>query len=123
MLTEDVDHADPDFITRFAREGRDAACLYTTHGHTPEAPRVRIVIPFTRDVSPDEYTAIARYFAAQWGIDQFDECSYRPHQLMYWPTTPANGEFICERLEGDWLDPDAFLAEHPEWRDCSLLPT
>ena len=123
MLTEDVDHANPDFITRFALECRYAACPYTTHGHTPEAPRVRIVIPFTRDVSPDEYTAIARYFAAEWGIDQFDECSYRPHQLMYWPTTPANGEFICKRLEGDWLDPDAFLAEHPEWRDCSLLPT
>ena len=123
MLTEDVDHADPGFIDRFMLECRYAACLYTTHGHTPEAPRVRIVVPFTRDVSPDEYTAIARYFAAEWGIDQFDECSYRTHQLMYWPTTPANGEYICERIEGEWLDPDVFLSGHPEWRDCSLLPT
>ena len=123
MLTEDVDHADPGFIERFVLECGFSACLYTTHGHTPEAPRVRIVVPFTRDVTPDEYTAIARYFAAEWGIDQFDECSYRPHQLMYWPTTPANGEYVYKRIEGAWLDPDTYLAEYPNWRDCSLLPT
>ena len=123
MLTEDVDHADTDFIQRFTDGCRYAACLYTTHGHTPEAPRVRIVVPLTRDVTPEEYTAIARYFADEWGIDQFDECSYRPHQLMYWPTTPSNGEYIFRRVDGEWLDPDAYLAAHPNWRDCSLLPT
>ena len=123
MLTEDVDHAEPGFIDRFLLECGYSACLYTTHGHTPEAPRVRIVVPFTRDVTPDEYTAIARYFAAEWGIDQFDECSYRPHQLMYWPTTPANGEYIYRRIDGAWLDPDVYLSGYPNWRDCSLLPT
>lgn len=123
MLTEDVDHADTDFIQRFTEKCQYTACLYTTHGHTPEAPRVRIVVPLTRDVTPEEYTAIARYFADEWGIDQFDECSYRPHQLMYWPTTPSNGEYIFRRVDGEWLDPDAYLAAHPNWRDCSLLPT
>ena len=73
MLTEDVDHADGDFIKRFSTGCKYAACLYTTHGHTPEAPRVRIIVPLTRDVTPDEYVAITRYFAAEWGIDQFDE--------------------------------------------------
>ncbi len=123
MLTEDVDHADTDFIQRFTDGCLYSACLYTTHGHTPEAPRVRIVVPLTRDVTPEEYTAIARYFADEWGIDQFDECSYRPHQLMYWPTTPSNGEYIFRRIDGEWLDPDAYLVAHPNWRDCSLLPT
>lgn len=123
MLTEDVDHADADFIQRFTDGCRYAACLYTTHGHTPEAPRVRIVVPLARNVTPEEYTAIARYFADEWGIDQFDECSYRPHQLMYWPTTPSNGEYIFRRIDGEWLDPDAYLAAHPNWQDCSLLPT
>ena len=55
MLTEDVDHADVDFIERFTAGCMYAACLYSTHGHTAEAPRVRIVVPRTRDVSPDEY--------------------------------------------------------------------
>ena len=123
MLALDCDHADAGFIDRFVTGCRYAACLYTTHGHTPKAPRVRIIVPLTRDVTPDEFTAISRYFADEWGIDQFDECSYRPHQLMYWPTTPANGEYLFKRIDGAWLDPDAYLARHPNWKDCSLLPT
>ncbi len=53
----------------------------------------------------------------------FDECSYRPHQLMYWPTTPSNGEFIFKEVDKEWLNPDLFLAAYPNWRDCTLLPT
>ena len=123
MLTLDCDHADAGFIARFLSGCKHAACLYTTHGHTPEAPRVRVIVPMTRDVTPDEFVAISRYFADEWGIDQFDECSYRPHQLMYWPTTPANGEYVFQRVDGAWLDPDVYLAAHPNWKDCSLLPT
>lgn len=123
MLTLDCDHADTGFISRFLSGCKHTACLYTTHGHTPEAPRVRIIAPMTRDVTPDEFVAISRYFADEWGIDQFDECSYRPHQLMYWPTTPANGEYVFQCVDGAWLDPNAYLAAHPNWKDCSLLPT
>jgi predicted P-loop ATPase len=123
MLAFDADRADVEFLTSFETTCPYTACLYTTHSHTPEAPRVRILVPLARDVSPDEYMAIARHLAAEWGIDQFDECSYRPHQLMYWPTTPSNGEYVSKRIESEWLDPDAFLASHPNWKDCSLLPT
>ena len=123
MLTHDADHADKDFISRLQTNRQFASCLYTTHGHTPEAPRLRIITPLTRDVTPDEYVALARLIARDWGIDQFDECSYRPHQLMYWPTTPANGEYIFEQLDGDWLDPDKYLAAFPYWRDITQLPT
>jgi hypothetical protein len=106
MLTHDADHADKDFIERFEMLCKYTACLYTTHGHTPEAPRIRIIIPMTRDVTPDEYTAIARYFAEEWNMDCFDECSYRPHQLMYWPTTPSNGEYIFKRIESGLIRTD-----------------
>lgn len=123
MLTHDADHADKDFISRYETEHKYASCLYTTHGHTSEAPRVRILVPLIRDVTPDEYIAIARYFSEELGMDMFDECSYRPHQLMYWPTTPSNGEYVFKHCDGEWLDPDKYLAQHPNWRDCSLLPT
>ena len=123
MLTMDVDRAEPGFIEKFTEGCGYAAFLYTTHSHVPEAPRVRLLLPLTKDISPDAYVALARYFAAEWGIDQFDECSYKPNQLMYWPTTPANGEYICKEIPGEWLDPEVYLSAHPEWRDCSLLPT
>ncbi len=122
MLTQDADHAGIGFIDSYEMLCPYASCLYTTHGHTPEAPRVRVVVPLTRDVTPDEYAAISRLFAAEWGIDQFDECSHRPHQLMYWPTTPTDGEFVFKRCDGEWLDPDRYLAAHPGWRDCAGLP-
>ena len=60
MLTLDCDHADAGFIARFLSGCKHAACLYTTHGHTPEAPRVRVIVPMTRDVTPDEFVAISR---------------------------------------------------------------
>lgn len=123
MLTLDVDHAEVGFIEKFTEGCSYAAVLYTTHGHTPEAPRVRILLPLTADISADKYAALARFFADEWGIDQFDECSYKPNQLMYWSTTPSNGEYICRTVEGDWLDADAYLEKHPDWKDCSLLPT
>jgi len=123
MLTLDGDKVEQGFIERYAQEHRFASALYTTHGNTPEAPRVRIVVPLTRDVTPDEYAALARYVVSEIGIDGFDECSYRAHQLMYWPTTPSNGEYVFKRFDGTWLDPDAYLKAHPNWRDCSQLPT
>ncbi len=83
MLTLDLDLAEPGFIDRFVSECEYAAILYTTHGHTPEMPRVRIVVPLMDEITPDAYVAVARFFAARWGIDQFDECSYKVNQLMY----------------------------------------
>lgn len=77
MLTMDADHAEIGFIDKFTAECRYTSCLYTTHGHTPEQPRCRIIVPLTRDITPDEYVALARYFAADWGIDRFDESKTR----------------------------------------------
>lgn len=123
LWTPDLDHATPEFVAALHNHITFKGAAYSTHGHTPEAPRLRFVAPFTRDVSADEYAAISRYLAADIGIDMFDECSFIPHQLMYWPTCPSNGEYIYEIFDGEVLDPDAILAAHPNWQDCSLLPT
>lgn len=120
--TADVDSPDTGFLDRYRKEHRFTSVLYTTHSHTPADPRYRIFIPFTRDVTAEEYVAIMRWFADEIGIECVDPCSYRVHQLMYWPTASADGEYIFERFEGDWLDPDAFLAEHPNWKDIASLP-
>ncbi|WP_283673592.1 virulence-associated E family protein [Butyricicoccus sp. Marseille-Q5471] len=123
LWTPDIDSATPEFITALEKKLTFKCAVYSTHSHTPEAPRLRIVAPFTRDVSADEFVAISRYMAAELGIDMFDECSFIPNQLMYWPTCPSNGEYICEFFDGELLDPDAILAAHSNWQDCSLLPT
>jgi putative DNA primase/helicase len=123
LWTPDIDNATPEFIAALEKKLTFRCAVYSTHSHTPEAPRLRIVAPFTRDVSADEFVAISRYMAAELGIDMFDECSFIPNQLMYWPTCPSNGEYICEFFDGELLDPEAILAARPNWQDCSLLPT
>ena len=122
MLTLDLDKAKVGFIDKFAAESRYLSCLYTTHSHTKEEPRCRVIVPLSRDVTPDEYNAIARLFASQFAIEQFDACSFRIAQLMFYPTTPKDGEFIFKKVEGEILNPDKFLADYPMWHDISTLP-
>ena len=122
MLTLDLDKAKVGFIDKFTAESKYLSCLYTTHSHTKEEPRCRVIVPLSRDVTPDEYNAIARLFASQFGIEQFDACSFRIAQLMFYPTTPKDGEFIFKKVEGEILNPDKFLADYPMWHDISILP-
>lgn len=121
MITLDHDRLKPGCFDAFAF--KHCAIVYTTHSHIAEAPRARILVPLTRDVTPDEYNAIARYLADGIGMDTVDLCSFKINQLMYWPTASSDGEYICRKYEGGWLDPDVFLAAHPNWQDCSSLPT
>ena len=123
LWTPDLDHATPEFVAALSESISFKCAVYSTHSHTSASPRLRFVAPFSRDVTPEEFVAISRYLAADIGIEMFDECSFVPHQLMYWPTCPSNGEYLCERFDGEALDPDRILAAHPDWRDCSLLPT
>lgn len=120
----DLDDVTPDFVSHIAERIRYKGVVYSTHSHTPENPRVRAILPVARDMMPDEHNAVARYMAQELGVlEMTDPCSFEPHQLMYWPSVPADGEYLCVELEGELIDPDAVLAQHPEWRDCSLLPT
>lgn len=123
MLALDGDHVAKDFIALYESVAPYTSFLYTTHSHTPDNPRVRIVFPLTRNVTPDEFVAVSRYLADMMGIDQFDECSYLPNQLMYWPSTPRNGVYEYKEVEKDWLNPDDILSAHPEWVDPTRLPT
>lgn len=122
MLTLDLDKAKVGFIDKFTAESKYLSCLYTTHSHTKDEPRCRVIVPLSRDVTPDEYNAIARLFASKFGIEQFDACSFRIAQLMFYPTTPKDGEFIFKKVEGEVLNPDEFLADYPLWQDISTLP-
>lgn len=123
MVALDGDRIDKAFLENYEANAPYTSLLYTTHSSTDDDPRVRLVYPLTRDVTPEEFVAVSRYLAQMLGIDYFDECSYLPNQLMYWPSTPSNGSFVFLDVEKEWLDPDEVLAAHPEWTDPTRLPT
>ena len=122
VLCLDADFADgdiwPDWELLFDR----AAAVYSTHKHTPEKPRLRLVVPLARNVSPDEYQAIGRKVAETLGIDKFDDTSYQPQRVMYWPSTSQDGEFYFRYLDAPLLDPDEVLATYYDWKDISSWP-
>ena len=122
MVTLDCDKLNMGFFDEYELMNAYYSIVYTTHSHMPEAPRARILMPLTRDVTPEEYNAIARYLADEIGMAMIDPCSFKINQLMYWANCPSDGEYICRVYEGDWLDPDAYLAAHPNWKDCASLP-
>ena len=122
MLTLDMDNGTPDILDELRMLSGYRMCIYSTHKHTPEAPRLRLVIPMSRDVSEEEYPAVARKAAQEIGMDLFDDSTYQPHRLMYWPSTSANGQFVFEVIEGELLDPDEYLGRYDDWRDISTWP-
>lgn len=83
---------------------------------------MRLVIPLSRPVTADEYTAIARRIAADIGIEQFDDTTYQPHRLMYWASTSADGDFVFKHRDGNPVDADAVLARYKDWHDTSEYP-
>ena len=122
MLTLDMDHGTPDILDELSLFNSHELCVYSTHKHTPEAPRLRLIFPLKRDVSEEEYPALARKVAQEIGMDLFDDTTYQPHRLMYWPSTSRNGEYVYRVMDGDILDPDAYLGMYDDWRDVSTWP-
>lgn len=122
LVALDVDHGGLDVWEGFAMLGVSGA-MYTTHKHTPERPRFRVVFPLSREVGPEEYEAVARVVASWFGIDNFDDTTYQPTRLMYWPSTAKDGEYLFDVVGGTWLDPDDALSELPNWKDITTWPT
>ena len=122
MLTLDMDYGKPGVWDEIDLLHDFRCCVYSTHKHTPEHPRLRMIIPLARDITEEEYPAVARMVAKEIGIDLFDDTTYEACRLMYWPSTSANGEFFYKTKEGPLLDPDAYLAKYADWHDASTWP-
>lgn len=122
MLTLDLDHAVPevwDAVTMLF----DFKCLmYSTHKHTPEAPRVRLIIPLSREVSAEEYAPVSRMVAKDIGMEMVDDTCHEAARLMYWPSTSSDGVFLFESQDGPLLNPDDILARYKDWHDTSEWP-
>lgn len=122
MLTLDMDYGEPGIWDEIDLLHDFRCCVYSTHKHTPEHPRLRMIIPLARGISEEEYPAVARMVAKEIGIDLFDDTTYEACRLMYWPSTSANGEFFYKTKDGPLLDPDAYLAKYADWHDASTWP-
>lgn len=121
-LTLDMDYAHADVADQIEMFQTFGCFIYSTHKHTKEKPRLRLIVPLSREVTPDEYMAVSRKVAEEIGMELFDDTTYEPSRLMYWPSTSSDGEFFFHEIAGEVLDPDEVLSKYKDWKDVSSWP-
>lgn len=122
ILTLDADFAKPEMWPEFKAKTDFAVCVHSTHKHSEKNPRLRINIPFEREVRVDEYEPIARMIASDIGMNYMDHTSYQASRLMFWPSASADADTFYDEVEGPFLSPDDILARYNNWADASQWP-
>ena len=124
LITLDADNPGEDFIVDLDMElGGMEYVLYSTHSHTADNPRYRVIIPVDRPMTPDEYQAVSRRIVDNIGIEFFDPSTHQAERLMYWPSHPKDVEYVYQHSEGSLVSVDTYLSTYRDWRDTSLWPT
>ena len=123
MLTLDLDYAAQDMTDIMELFYDFAYAVYSTHKHRETSPRLRLVVPLKRNVNADEYEAVGRKVADMVGMDYFDDTTYQPHRLMYWPSTSSDADFYFDYQDAPLLDPDPILNKYNNWQDTLEWPT
>ena len=127
MLTIDIDKANTD-IWDILKLIPYMYCIYTTHNHRPENPRIRLIVPLSISVTPDKFKALSMAFTDKFiPAEYVDKSCFEPCRLMYWPSISKGAEFrYLENDFDDTLDPDIFLNDYygteDSWKDISLWP-
>jgi predicted P-loop ATPase len=123
LLTLDIDFASLDFWEVFCLQFDISAVIHSTHKHCDSSPRYRLIIPLSREATSTEYVAVARRIAGGLNIELFDNTTFEPNRLMFWPSTPKDSKYYFEEQKGPWLDVDEVLNSYLDWQDSSLWPT
>lgn len=101
-----------------------AFAAYSTRSHRPDRPRLRVIIPTDRPVTPDEYEPLARITAQKTGIIQYcDPTTFQANRLMYFPSCSSNSEFVFEINDAPFLCAAGVLESVENWKDVEAWPT
>ena len=125
IITLDFDNIpgwQTDLVIGKVEELNCSYCIYSTRKHTPSAPRLRIVIPLDRTVTPDEYEPCARRVAAHIGIGMADPTTFEAVRLMYWPSCCADSDFIYRTKDAPLLSADFLLGTYADWHNFLSWP-
>jgi hypothetical protein len=122
-ITLDIDHADPYDLEEISDAYIDHAfVLHSTAKHSNDTPRLRLVLPLAKDISPDKYEPVARAVASWLGMDLFDDTTFQPARIMYWPTVTIDGEIFKQTNKGEFIDAQEILDAYDDWTDFGEWP-
>jgi putative DNA primase/helicase len=111
IMTLDIDYATPEFVELLLAGSILPGYFliaHSTRSHTPENPRLRIMIFLEKAVNRERYQAASRIVAqlADPNMEWVDKVSFRPAQMMYMPTVSKDmlKHYIFYEQPGDFLD-------------------
>ncbi|MDE5977975.1 MAG: virulence-associated E family protein [Turicibacter sp.] len=122
IVTLDIDFSHNNFWWDFTMLFDCAAVLHSTHKSCPDKPRHRLIIPLDREVSQEEYQAIARKIAGDLNIDLFDQSTFDVNRLMFWPSVSSDAEYYFQCQNGAILSADSILNTYINWHDTTEWP-
>ncbi|TQI66242.1 virulence-associated E family protein [Clostridium sp. KNHs216] len=125
ILTLDLDHIPAGGTDDVLRRVDGLGCgyaVYSTRKHSPDAPRLRIILPLDRTCTADEYEPIARMAAKLIGIEMCDPSTFEPSRLMYWPSCCSDSQYIYTFGDKPFLSADGVLGLYPDWHDYTAWP-
>lgn len=122
LVTLDVDFSHNNFWWDFTMLFDCAAVIHSTHKHCESKPRHRLIIPLDREVSQEEYQAIARKIAGDLNINLFDASTFDVNRLMFWPSVSHDAEYYFQYQDGTFLSADKILDSYNDWQDINEWP-
>lgn len=125
LITLDLDslpaNSTQDLLTK-VRSLQCEALVYSTRKHCPTKPRLRVIIPTDRPMTPDEYEPTARKVAEMIGIAYADPTTFEASRLMYWPSCSADSEYVYQLYDGETASVDSILGLYADWHDVRSWP-
>lgn len=129
ILTLDLDHIPAGGTNDVLRRVDGLGCgyaVYSTRKHSPDAPRLRIILPLDRTVTADEYEPIARMAAKLIGIEMCDPSTFEASRLMYWPSCCSDSQYVFTYGDKPFLSADGVLTLYTQagqdWHDVNVWP-
>jgi len=100
------------------------ACVYSTRKHHPAAPRLRVLLPTDRTITPDEYEPILRQIAKLLdpSMRMCDPSTFEVTRLMYWPSCSSDSAYVFRAFDLPFVSASGVLGMYQDWRDTSAWP-
>ena len=123
VITLDIDHADPyDLDEILDAYSKYAFVVHSTAKHSADTPRLRLVLPLAKDVHPDKYEPIARHVASWLGMNLFDDTTFQPARIMYWPAVTIDGDIYTKENDGEFINGKEILEQYNDWNHFGEWP-
>lgn len=99
-----------------------AYAVYSTAKHCPNNPRLRVIVPLDRTVTPDEYEPLARRIAEHIGMEWADPTTFEASRLMYWPTHCSDIAPVFDSSDAAPAPADDILSTFHDWHNAAEWP-